>query len=74
LLVDDIRGNTVRADLRPGDIILALIARGDTAEIRTVDQFNRLLGQFDKSSNITLQVRRGELQAFVTAREIGRVI
>ena len=68
LIVEDIRGNVVRADLRPGDIILALIARGDTTEIRTVEQFNKILGQFDKASNITLLVRRGELQTFVTIK------
>jgi serine protease Do len=68
LLVDDVRGNTSRADLRRGDIILALIARGENTEIRSVDQFNKLLGQFDKGANITLLVRRGELQTFVTIK------
>jgi serine protease Do len=68
LLIEDIRGNAVRADLRPGDIILALIARGETTEITSIDQFNKLLGQFDKAANITLLVRRGELQTFVTIK------
>jgi serine protease Do len=68
LLVEDLRGNASRSELRPGDIILSLIARGETTEIRTVDQFNKLLGQFDKGANITLLVRRGELQTFVTIK------
>ena len=68
LLVEDIRGNTTRAELRPGDIILALIAHGETTEIKTIEQFNKLLGQFDKSSNISLLVKRGELQTFVTIK------
>lgn len=68
LLVEEVRGNTARADLRPGDVILALIAKGDNTEIRSVDQFNKLLGQFDKGANITLLVRRGELQTFVTIK------
>ncbi len=68
LLIEDIRGNAVRADLRPGDIILALIARGETTEIVSIDQFNKLLAQFDKAANITLLVRRGELQTFVTIK------
>ena len=72
LVIEDIRGNSARADLRPGDIILALIARGDTTEIRTVDQFNKLLGQFDKAANITLLVRRGELQTFVTIKGLDK--
>ncbi len=68
LLVEDIRGNAARADLRPGDIILALIARGESTEIKSIDQFNRLLAQFDKTANVTLLVKRGELQTFVTIR------
>ena len=68
LIVEDIRGNVARADLRPGDLILALIARGETTEIKSVEQFNKFLGQFDKASNITLLVRRGELQTCVTIK------
>jgi serine protease Do len=68
LLVEDIRGNAARADLRPGDIILAFIARGETTEIKSVDQFNKLLAPIDKSANVTLLVRRGELQTFVTIK------
>jgi serine protease Do len=72
LLIEDIRGNAARANLRPGDIILALIARGESTEIRSVDQFNKLLAQFDKASNITLLVRRGEMQTFVTIKGLDR--
>lgn len=71
LLIEDIRNNVSRADLRPGDIILALIARGENTEIRSVDQFNKLLAQFDKSANITLLVKRGELQTFVIIKGVG---
>ncbi len=70
LLVEDIRGNAARADLRPGDIILALISKGTTTELRSAEQFNRLLAQFDKSANVTLLVRRGEMQTFVTIKGI----
>ena len=68
LLIEDIRGNAARADLRPGDIILVLIARGVSTEIRNVDQFNKLLSQFDKAANLTLLVRRGEQQTFITLK------
>ncbi|MBW7899980.1 MAG: DegQ family serine endoprotease [Rhodocyclaceae bacterium] len=70
LLVEDIRGNAARADLRPGDIILALISKGTTTELRSAEQFNRLLSQFDKSANVTLLVRRGDMQTFVTIKGI----
>jgi serine protease Do len=68
LVIEDIRGNAARTDLQRGDILLALISRGTSTELRTVDQLNRMLSQFDKSANITLLVRRGEVQTFVTIK------
>lgn len=68
LLIEDIRGSTARAELRPGDVILSLMSRGVSTEIKTVDQFNKLLMQFEKTANVTLLVRRGELQTFVTIK------
>jgi serine protease Do len=68
LLVEDVRGTTSRADLRAGDIIVALISKGATTEVKTVDQFNKLLVQFEKGSNVTLLIRRGEMQTFVTIK------
>jgi serine protease Do len=68
LLIEDVKGVSARSDLRAGDVIVALISRGATAEIKTVDQFNKLLAQFDKGSNVTLLVRRGEMQTFITIK------
>ena len=68
LLIQDVRGANARADLRAGDIIIALISKGATTEVTTVQQFNKLLAQFEKGSNITLLVRRGEMQTFVTIK------
>jgi len=70
LIVEDVRGNGSRVELKLGDIILSLIARGENTELRTVDQFNKLLTQLDKTSNITLLVKRGELQTFVTIKGV----
>jgi serine protease Do len=68
LLIEDIRGNAARTDLQRGDIILAVISKGTTTELRTVDQLNRVLAQFDKNANVTLLVKRGEIQTFVTIK------
>ena len=68
LLVKEVRGNAMQADLRPGDIILALIARGESTEIKSVEQFNKLLSRFDKTANIALMVKRGDMQTFVTIK------
>ena len=69
LIIDDVRG-AARADLRAGDIVIAVISRGATTEVRTVEQFNKLLAGFEKGSNVTLLVRRGEMQTFITIRNL----
>ena len=68
LIVEDLRGQTTRTDLRPGDVILDVIVKGQQTEIRTVEQFNKILTTIDRSANITLLVRRGDIQTFVTIR------
>jgi len=68
LLIEDVRGASTRADLRPGDIVIAIISRGATTEVKTVEQFNKLLLQFEKGSSVTLLIRRGEMQTFVTIK------
>lgn len=68
LLVEDVRGIGARSDLRAGDVIIAVISKGATTEVKSVDQFNKLLVQFEKGSNVTLLVRRGEMQTFITIK------
>lgn len=68
LLIEDVRGAGSRADLRPGDIVIAVISKGATTEVKSIDQFNKLLAQFDKGSNVTLLIRRGETQTFITIK------
>ncbi len=70
LLIEDIRGNAARTDLQRGDILLALISKGTTTELKSVEQFNRMLSQFEKGANVTLLVRRGDVQTFVTIKGI----
>jgi len=55
-----------RADLRPGDVILKVVHNGQHTELKSAEQFNKLLSGMDKNAVITLQVRRGENTAFVT--------
>lgn len=68
LLIEEVRGPGTRTDLRPGDIVIAVISKGATTEVKTVDQFNKLLSQFEKASNVTLLIRRGDVQTFVTIK------
>ena len=48
------------------DVLLTLVHKGQHSELRSVEQFNKLLGALDKTAVLTLQVRRGESTAFVT--------
>ncbi len=68
LVIEDIRNDGPSADLRPGDIILALVSKGVQSEIKSVEQFNKLLAQIDKGTTITLQVRRGDSQTFISIK------
>src|SRR5436853_908817 len=65
LEVTDVRPDA-RADVRRGDVLLTLVHKGQHVELKSVEQFNRLLAGLDKSAVFTLQVRRGDAVAFVT--------
>ena len=71
LVVEQLRANGGQGELQPGDIILAAVHKGTTTEAKSVEQFNRMLSQLDKSAAITLLVRRGEQQTYVTLRVNG---
>ena len=65
LVVVDVRVDA-RADVRRGDVILKMVHNGQHTELKTSEQFNKLLAGLDKNAVITLQVRRGDNTAFVT--------
>jgi serine protease Do len=65
LVVTDVRPDS-KADVRKGDILLTMVHKGQHTELKSVEQFNKLLAGLDKSAVITLQIRRGESVAFVT--------
>jgi len=67
VLVEDVRGQP-RGDIRPGDVITAITGRGQTTEIKAAEQFNKLVNALDRATTVTLHVRRGEGNLFVTIR------
>ncbi|MBI3141082.1 MAG: DegQ family serine endoprotease [Rhodocyclales bacterium] len=71
VLVEDVQGNGARSDLRPGDVILALVHKGSSTDVKSVEQFNKMLAQFDKTASLTLLVRRGEQQTYITLKGVG---
>jgi len=66
-VVDEVRSQP-RGDVRQGDVIVAVSAKGTTTEIKSAKQFNDLLSTLDKGTTITLQIRRGEANIFATIR------
>jgi serine protease Do len=65
VVVTDVRPDS-KADVRKGDVLLTLVHKGQQTELKSVEQFNKLLGGLDSNAVITLQVRRGEATSFVT--------
>ncbi|MBI2311380.1 MAG: DegQ family serine endoprotease [Betaproteobacteria bacterium] len=69
VMVDDVQpGPAARAGIRRGDVILAL----NNQDVRNVEHFNQLLGQFDKGRNVALLVRRGENTTFIAMKLDGK--
>jgi serine protease Do len=64
-VIDEVRG-APQADVQAGDIVLALTAKGQTTEIKSAEQLNKLLAKMDKSTTLTLQLRRGDSNVFAT--------
>jgi serine protease Do len=67
VLVEDIVGS-IRGNIQPGDVILAIISRGVTTEAKTAVQVNDFLAKLEKNASVTLQVKRGEQTFFSTIR------
>jgi serine protease Do len=68
LIVDEVRNGGTRTELRSGDIILSATIKGTQTEVKSLAQFNDLLQGVDKSATITLLVKRGSSQTFITIK------
>jgi len=64
VLVEDAQGNAARAGIRRGDVIVAI----NNIDIKTAEQFNALMNQFERGRNVALLVRRGENSIYVPLR------
>jgi serine protease Do len=67
VLVEDVTGS-VRGNVQPGDIILALVNRGQTTEAKSAEQLNGMLAKLDKGASVTLRLKRGEQEFFSTLK------
>jgi serine protease Do len=67
VLVEEIAG-VVRGNVQAGDVILAMVSRGQTIEAKSAAQINDLLAKLEKGAPVTLQLRRGENTFYSTLR------
>jgi serine protease Do len=67
VLVEDVAA-TVRGNVQPGDVIVAIISRGATTEAKSADQVNTLLGKLEKGASVAMRLRRGDTQFVATIR------
>lgn len=66
--IRDVRGVAARAQLQGGDVIVGATRKGMPAEVRTVEQFNRFAAAVERGESVSLLVRRGPTQSFVSLR------
>ncbi len=64
VLVGEVQGAAARAGMRKGDVILAV----NNQDVKSVEQFNQMMGQFDKGRIVALLVRRGTNALYVPFR------
>jgi serine protease Do len=68
LIVERAQGPAARAEIRPGDAVLALVLAGRHTPLKTVEDFARLAADLKPGQVVTLLVRRGELGSYVSLR------
>jgi serine protease Do len=64
LLVEDAQGAAAKAGIRRGDVLMAI----NNQDVKSVEQLNQLLGQFEKARSVALLIRRGEGSLYVPLR------
>jgi len=64
VLVENVQGAGQRAGVRRGDVILAI----NNQDVKSVEQFNQMMSQFDKGRIVALLVRRGANSLYIPFR------
>ena len=67
LLVQEATGDALRAGIREGDLILAV----NNTEVRTVEQFRRLIGAVAVGKSAAILVRRGDSSLYIPLKITG---
>jgi serine protease Do len=67
VLVEDVT-SSVRGNVQPGDVILALVRGGQSIDVKSAAQLNDALAKLDKGASVTLQLRRGDSMFYSTLK------
>ncbi len=68
LVIERAQGAAARAELRPGDVVLAIVTRGKQTPLKSVDEFNRQVATLKDGESVTLLVDRGGVASYVSLR------
>lgn len=68
LIIERVEGNAARAELRPGDVILALVIQARQHPLDSVETFDALLAELEPGHKLSALVLRGEQTSFVSLR------
>ncbi|MBN8440437.1 MAG: DegQ family serine endoprotease [Thauera sp.] len=68
LVVERAVGAAARAEIREGDVVLALVLGGRQNPLKSVEEFNRLVSGLKEGQQVTLLVKRGEATSYVSLR------
>ncbi len=66
--IKDAKGLAARAQLQGGDLIVSATRKGLPVEFRNVEQFNRFAAAVERGESVSLLVKRGDTQSFVSLR------
>ena len=73
VVVEALRSPSARAsEIQAGDAILAIVNRGVRTDLRSAEQFGRVVAALDPGQAVTLLVQRGDTQTFVPVRTLER--
>ena len=64
LLVEDAQGAAAKAGIRRGDVLMAI----NNQDVKSIEQLNQLLAQFEKARSVALLIRRGDGALYVPLR------
>ena len=67
VLVEEV-APSVRGNVQAGDVVLEIVSRGATTEVKSAAQVNEFLARLEKGAAVTLRLKRGDNTFYATVR------